>query len=137
MPAYDSIYTGQEIDAAVGAVYDMLGESEASSSNIRNVLSFSIPTSSSKTITFTTPWNYVFLLVATAYTRAELNQAAYLISGYVSASRGRVTNLASNSNITIDMSSTSNSIVVNNNNTVGAITFSIIPLTNEASFSVS
>ena len=137
MPAYDSIYTGQEIDAAVGAVYDMLGESEASSSNIRNVLSFSIPTSSSKTITFTTPWNYVFLLVATAYTRAELNQAAYLISGYVSASRGRVTTLASNSNITIDMSSTSNSIVVNNNNTVGAITFSIIPLTNEASFSVS
>ena len=99
-------------------------------------LAINVPASGSATIHFSTTWAYSFLLCTKSTTAAALTDILFLVAGYVSASRGKAINISGNSYITIDMTSTSTDIVINNSYGTG-VQCLLIPLDTEATYTFS
>lgn len=130
----DFVYDGTAWIVVNGGAYNKIATERDSSVHLP--LQFQVNENSSVTLSFTTEWAYSFLLVSTYTDITNMNGYLFFVNGYVSASRGIAQKLCGGNNISINMSVDAKSITILNSSS-NAIKFTVVPFTNDQTFSVS
>lgn len=130
----DFVYDGTAWIVANGGAYKQIATEQSLTVHLQ--LQFQVNANSSKTLTFTTDWAYSFLLATTYTDTTNMNGYLFFINGYVSASRGSAQKICGGNYITVDMSADAKSITISNSG-ANAVKLTVIPFTNDLTFSVS
>ena len=130
----DKTYLTAVSGGAINSLSDQIATEQNSSVHIP--LQFQVNANSTVTLSFTTSWAYSFLLATTYTDITAANGYLFFVNGYVSASRGVASKLCGGTYISIDMSLDAKSIRIANTGS-NVVKMSVIPFTNDLTFSVS